>query len=249
MLPIVEFKNISLSYHSPTGETLAIDNLSFSVSKGEFISIVGPSGCGKSTLLSLIAGLLEPSSGELNINSNTNIGYMLQKDHLFEWRTIENNIYLGLEIQNKLTEDNKAYANYLLEQYGLGEFKHHLPSQLSGGMRQRAALIRTLAIRPEILLLDEPFSALDYQTRLYVSDEIGTIIKNEKKTAILVTHDISEAISLADKVVVLTKRPATLKNIHEINLSVKNKTPMKAREAPEFKDYFNSIWKELDVHV
>lgn len=194
MLPIVELKNINLSYHSPSGETTAITDLSFSVDKGEFISIVGPSGCGKSTLLSLIAGLLAPTSGELNINSNTNIGYMLQKDYLFEWRTIQSNVYLGLEIQNKLTEKNKAYVDKLLEQYGLGEFKNSLPSQLSGGMRQRAALIRTLSIRPEILLLDEPFSALDYQTRLFVSDEIGTIIRKEKKTAILVTHDISEVI-------------------------------------------------------
>ncbi len=249
MLPIVELKNIGLSYHSPSGETNAIDDLSFSVNKEEFISIVGPSGCGKSTLLSLIAGLMTPTRGTLHINSDTNIGYMLQKDYLFEWRTIESNVYLGLEIQNKLTEENKSYANYLLDSYGLGEFKHHLPSQLSGGMRQRAALIRTLATKPEILLLDEPFSALDYQTRLFVSDEIGTIIRKEKKTAILVTHDISEAISLADRVVVLTKRPATVKAIHEINLSIDEKTPMKAREAPEFKDYFNKIWKELDVHV
>lgn len=249
MLPMVELKNISLSYHSPSGETCAVKDLSFSVEKGEFLCIVGPSGCGKSTLLSLIAGLMKPTSGEIHVNSKANIGYMLQKDYLFEWRTIRSNAYLGLEIQNKLTEENKAFVDHLLDLYGLGDFKEHLPSQLSGGMRQRVALIRTLAVRPEILLLDEPFSALDYQTRLYVSDEIGTIIRKEKKTAILVSHDISEAISLADKVVVLTQRPATLKNIHEIKLSIEEKTPMKAREAPEFKDYFNKIWKELDVHV
>lgn len=205
--------------------------------------------CGKSTLLSIIAGLLEPSHGELSINTNANIGYMLQKDYLFEWRSIRANAYLGLEIQKKLTDENKAYVDSLLDQYGLGEFKNSLPSQLSGGMRQRVALIRTLAVKPEILLLDEPFSALDYQTRLFVSDEIGTIIRKEKKTAILVSHDISEAISLADRVIVLSKRPATVKSIHEINLSVEDRTPMKAREAPEFKDYFNMIWKELDVHV
>lgn len=249
MLPIVELKNINLSYHSPSGETSAIRDLSFSVEKGEFISIVGPSGCGKSTMLSLISGLLKQTSGEVNINSETNIGYMLQKDYLFEWRTIEKNACLGLEIQKKLTEENKKYVDYLLDLYGLGDFKTSLPSQLSGGMRQRVALIRTLATKPEILLLDEPFSALDYQTRLYVSDEIGTIIRKEKKTAILVSHDISEAISLADRVIVLSKRPATVKAVHTINLSVDERTPMKAREAKEFKDYFNTIWKELDVHV
>lgn len=249
MLPMVELDGISLSYHSPNGETQALDNISFQVNQGEFISIVGPSGCGKSTLLSLIAGLLPPSSGRLHINSQAGVGYMLQKDHLLEWRNIERNIFLGLEIQNKLTEENKAYALSLLEQYGLSAFRKHLPSELSGGMRQRVALIRTLALRPEILLLDEPFSALDYQTRLYIADEIGTIIRKEKKTAILVSHDISEAISLSDRVVVLTKRPATVKNIHEIKLSVTDRTPMKAREAPEFRDYFNAIWKELDVHV
>ena len=249
MLPIVEFKNVSLSYHSPLGETLAVNNLNFSVDKGEFIAIVGPSGCGKSTILSMLSGLLKPSNGDININSSSNIGYMLQKDHLLEWRTIKSNSLLGLEIQNKLTEENKKYVDELLDLYGLKDFKNSFPSELSGGMRQRAALIRTLAVRPEILLLDEPFSALDYQTRLYVSDEIGIIIRKEKKTAILVTHDISEAVSLADRVIVLTQRPATVKSIHEIKLTISQKTPMKSREAPEFKDYFNTIWKELDVRA
>lgn len=249
MLPIVEFKNVSLSYHSPLGETLAVNNLNFSVDKGEFIAIVGPSGCGKSTILSMLSGLLKPSNGDININSSSNIGYMLQKDHLLEWRTIKSNSLLGLEIQNKLTEENKKYVDELLDLYGLKDFKNSFPSELSGGMRQRAALIRTLAVRPEILLLDEPFSALDYQTRLYVSDEIGIIIRKEKKTAILVTHDISEAVSLADRVIVLTQRPATVKSIHEIKLTISQKTPMKSREAPEFKDYFNTIWKELDIRA
>lgn len=249
MLPMVELKNISLSYHSLTGETQAVSDLSFSVAPGEFVCIVGPSGCGKSSILSMLAGLMKPSNGSFSIHSKTNIGYMLQKDYLLEWRTIRSNACLGLEIQNKLTPENLANVDRMLELYGLGDFKNHLPSQLSGGMRQRAALIRTLAVKPEILLLDEPFSALDYQTRLYVSDEIGTIIRKEKKTAILVSHDISEAISLADRVIVLTRRPAMVKAIHKINLSVDDKTPMKAREAPEFKDYFNKIWKELDVHV
>lgn len=247
MGPIVSMEDISLRYHSISGETLAVSHLDLSVESGEFISVVGPSGCGKSTILSMLAGLLPPSAGDLKINGH--IGYMLQKDHLLHWRNIRNNALLGLEIQKKLTPENIEYVDFLLDQYGLSEFKDHYPWQLSGGMRQRVALIRTLAIKPDILLLDEPFSALDYQTRLSVSDEIGLIIRREQKTAILVTHDISEAISLADRVIVLTNRPATVKTIFPILLSVENYTPMKAREAPEFKDYFNAIWKELDVHV
>ena len=247
MNPIVNMQDVSLRYHSINGETLAVSHLNLTVENGEFISIVGPSGCGKSTILSLLAGLLQPSGGTLSINGT--IGYMLQKDHLLQWRSIRQNVLLGLEIQNKLTPDNIEYAESLLEQYGLGEFKDHYPWQLSGGMRQRAALIRTLAVKPDILLLDEPFSALDYQTRLSVSDEIGSIIRNTGKTAILVTHDISEAISLAERVIVLTKRPASVKKIFPIRLSLENPSPLQAREAPEFKDYFNAIWKELEVHV
>ena len=247
MGPIVSMQDVSLRYHSLSGETPAVSHLTFNVEPGEFISVVGPSGCGKSTILSMLAGQLTPSEGSISINGR--IGYMLQKDYLLHWRTIRSNASLGLEIQKNLTPENTAYIEELLDQYGLGEFKEHTPSQLSGGMRQRVALIRTLAVRPDILLLDEPFSALDYQTRLSVSDEIGTIIRKEKKTAILVTHDISEAISLSDRVIVLTKRPATVKCIFSIHLSIDEYTPMKAREDPEFKEYFNAIWKELDVHV
>ncbi|MGE5631691.1 MAG: ABC transporter ATP-binding protein [Caulobacteraceae bacterium] len=198
---VVEIKNVTMNYHTLDGETQAVKNLSLDVSKGEFASIVGPSGCGKSTLLSLIAGLIKPSSGNIYINSepvtgpSENVGYMPQRDHLFEWRTILRNTTLGLEIQNKLNKDTLKNAERLLSEYGLGDFKQYYPKQLSGGMRQRAALIRTLATNPEILLLDEPFSALDYQTRLAISEEIWLIIKKEKKTAILVTHDIAEAIS------------------------------------------------------
>lgn len=243
-----------MNYHEPDSETQAIKDISFSVYDGEFVSIIGPSGCGKSTLLSVISNLLRPSSGEVLIKgrpieeATASLGYMLQKDHLFEWRTILQNVTLGLEIQNKKTPENVTYVKELLNKYGLGEFMKYRPSQLSGGMRQRAALIRTLAIKPEILLLDEPFSALDYQTRLYVADEIATIIRQEKKTAILVTHDISEAVSISDRVIVLTKRPASIAKIYDIELTAENKSPMKAREAPEFRLYFNDIWKELDVH-
>lgn len=253
---VVELKNVTMSYHTLDGETQAIKNLSLDVRRGEFVSIVGPSGCGKSTLLSLISGLLKPSSGEIFIDNepvngpSNNVGYMPQRDHLFEWRTILKNTTLGLEIQNKLNKETLKNAERLLEEYGLGEFKYYYPKQLSGGMRQRAALIRTLAANPEILLLDEPFSALDYQTRLAISEEIWLIIKKERKTAILVTHDIAEAVSMSDRVIVLTQRPGEVKSEHHIALTTcECKTPIVCREAPEFRVYFNKIWKELDVHV
>ncbi|MBF8982753.1 ABC transporter ATP-binding protein [Lutibacter sp. B2] len=253
---IVEVKNISMNYHTLNGETTALKDLSFEVCKGEIISIVGPSGCGKSTALSIISGLIKPSSGHVMINDQSvegthkNIGYMFQKDHLFEWRNILDNVFIGLEIQKKLNKDTKLLAEKLLDMYGLAEFKNHYPTQLSGGMRQRVALIRTLAIEPELLLLDEPFSALDYQTRLAVADDIGSILKKEKKTAIMVTHDIAEAISMSDRVIVLSARPAVVKSIHTINLTLDcERTPLTSREAPEFRHYFNTIWKELDVHV
>lgn len=242
---VLKIDNISYSYHTITGETPAVKNISLTIEKGEFISIVGPSGCGKSTLLSLISGLIHPDSGTIEINGSNNIGYMFQKDNLFEWRTVYGNARLGLDIQHKATPKNLEYVNSLLTAYGLDNFKNSHPSQLSGGMRQRAALIRTLALEPDLLLLDEPFSALDYQTRLEVCDDIGTILKKEEKTAILVTHDLSEAISMGDRVVVLSHRPCTICDIIPINLSIENRTPLSSRNAPEFKDYFNIIWKEL----
>ena len=239
---VLELKNISHSYHNTEGETPALKDLSFFLKKGEFISIVGPSGCGKSTLLSLIAGLLVPESGTILINgkqlkeSTTNIGYMLQRDHLFEWRTIYNNVILGLEIQHMLTARTRRKAHQLLEQYGLESFANARPSELSGGMRQRAALIRTLVLEPDLLLLDDPFSALDYQTRLTVGP----------KTAILVTHDLSEAISLGDRVIVLSERPATVQQTIPLSFSLEEDTPLHRRNAPEFKTYFNLIWTELN---
>lgn len=253
MKPLLELDNVSYSYHSLTGETRALEHISLHVMPGEFISIVGPSGCGKSTLLSLISGLILPEEGSIHINgtesqSSTNIGYMLQKDHLFEWRTVYSNVLLGLEIQHKLTKENKEHVNQMLETYGLNNFVNSRPSELSGGMRQRAALIRTLALEPDLLLLDEPFSALDYQTRLSVCDDIATIIKKEGKTAILVTHDLSEAISVGNRVVILSKRPGTIQKIIPIKFSVPDCTPMQSRNEPEFHEYFNDIWKELNHH-
>jgi NitT/TauT family transport system ATP-binding protein len=244
-----------MMYHTSKAETPAIKNLNFEVTEGEFVSIVGPSGCGKSTLLSIISGLLKPSSGRVLLDNSeitypcSKIGYMLQKDHLFEWRTIMKNVTLGLEIQGKLNKESIDYVKDMLKKYGLYNFRNYYPHQLSGGMRQRVALIRTLAVRPDILLLDEPFAALDYQTRLAVSDEVYCIIKGEGKTAVMVTHDIAEAISVADRVIVLSKRPSELKNIYDIKLTVENRTPLRSREAPEFRYYFNKIWKELDIRV
>lgn len=250
---LLAINHLSYSYHNLAQETQALDDINFKVYDGEFLAIVGPSGCGKSTLLSLIAGLISPSAGKILINgkeakkAGKNIGYMLQKDHLLDWRTTFKNLTLGLEIQHKLSESSYLVINELLETYGLITFKDSKPSELSGGMRQRAALIRTLLLEPDILLLDEPFSALDYQTRLEVSDDIYGIIKKEQKTAILITHDISEAISMADRILVLSDRPATVKKEFQIHLTVPGeKTPFSARSAPEFKDYFNAIWKELN---
>lgn len=249
---LLEVKDINYAYHNMDGETKALEHISFSMKEGDFLAIVGPSGCGKSTLLHLIAGLLEPEKGLILLNgkylrgSATNTGYMLQKDELLEWRTVYHNVLLGLEIQHSMTARAKEKARELLDIYGLDQFASSRPSELSGGMRQRAALVRTLVLEPDLLLLDEPFSALDYQTRLNVGDDIGQIIRKEKKSAILVTHDLAEAISLADRVIVLTARPATILQTVPITFQEPDLTPLKRRGAPEFKSYFNLIWKELN---
>jgi NitT/TauT family transport system ATP-binding protein len=227
-----------------------------SVEPGEFISIVGPSGCGKSTLLSLISGMHKPTKGRVLIDgqevsgTSPKVGYMLQHDHLFEWRDILSNLMVGAEIRRLDRKKAEKKAVELMERYGLGGFAHHSPAQLSGGMRQRVALIRTLVTEPDILLLDEPFSSLDYQTRLTLADEIHKIIKDQGKTAILVTHDISEAISMADRVMVMSKRPSTISSVYPIQLDEgSDLSPWKKREAGRYKEYFNSIWRELEAHV
>ena len=244
---IFEIKNLSFSYHTLTGETKVLDNISFAVDYGEFVSIVGPSGCGKSTLLSLLSGMIEPEEGEIIFADETppKMGYMLQRDHLLDFRTIYQNTILGLEINKILTTENITYVNDLIKEYGLLEFKDKKPKELSGGMKQRVALIRTLALKPEILLLDEPFSALDFQTRLIVSKDISSIIRKEHKTAILITHDISEAIRLSDKVIVLCNRPATIKNQMDISLSEVNDSPLSYLEAPEYSSYFHKLWEDI----
>ena len=254
MKTILEVKNVSKKYQGKKEEILALENVNFTVGEGEFVSIIGPSGCGKSTLLSIIAGLESKSNGEIYIenekveNISSKIGYMLQRDCLLEWRTILSNAMFGLEVKGLNTKENKEYVEDLLKKYSLYDFKDKYPSELSGGMRQRAALIRTLAIKPKILLLDEAFSALDYHTRIMVTNDIYSILKKENITAIIVTHDISEAISMSDRVLVLSKRPGTIKDIHDIDFEIPNRNPLNCRESPKFSTYFNLLWRELGVN-
>jgi NitT/TauT family transport system ATP-binding protein len=252
----IELKDVCLSYFTLKQETEAIRDIQMSIEPGEFISIVGPSGCGKSTMLSLISGMHKPTKGRVLIDkqevsgTSPKVGYMLQHDHLFEWRDILSNLLVGAEIRRMDLKKAEKKAVELMERYGLGGFAHHSPAQLSGGMRQRVALIRTLVTEPDILLLDEPFSALDYQTRLTLADEIHKIIKDQGKTAILVTHDISEAISMADRVMVMSKRPSTISTVYDIQLDEgSDLSPWKKREAGRYKEYFNNIWRELEAHV
>lgn len=245
---ILKIQNLKKTYHDINSEINAIEDISLEIKDKEFISIVGPSGCGKSTLLSILSELEEKSDGEIIINNNLKVGYMLQKDSLFPWRTIYENCLIGLEINNNLNDNTKKRVLELLNTYGLKDFINKYPKSLSGGMKQRVALIRTLATNPDILLLDEPFSALDYQTRLALSDDLFKIIKNEGKTAIMVTHDIAEAISLSDRIVVLTKRPCKIKKIYDIKLTDKT-TPINNRKCNEFNYYYDKIWRDLDVHI
>lgn len=250
----IEVDEVSMTYQSPDGELEALRNVSLSVPEGAFISIVGPSGCGKSTLLSLLAGLEKPTSGSIRVagapvqGPSDKIGLMPQRDQLFEWRSIWKNVLLGPEVRHENTAQRQQMISSLLEQYALSSFDRKLPSQLSGGMRQRCALIRTLAVEPDILLLDEPFSALDYQTRLAVSSDIARIIRQQHKTAILVTHDIAEAIAMSDRILVMSHRPGTIKAVHDLD-SLRDVSAMDRRGTEEFQKLFNLIWEELDVNV
>lgn len=238
--------HLTKNYYNKNGEIQAIKDISFSLNNDEFIAIIGSSGCGKSTLLSILSGIEEKSSGEITYNKkNVKVGYMLQDDALFPWLTILNNALIGLDITKQKNEKNILYVKSLLKKYGLEKYLDKYPNQLSGGMRQRVALIRTLAIKPDILLLDEPFCSLDYMTRLSVSDDVYKIIKDQKIPTILVTHDLSEAISLADKVLILSKRPTVIKKIVEIKLTNKS-NPIKNRKAKEFADYYELLWRALD---
>ncbi len=250
MNEIVTLNNVDLIYQSVKHETQALKDINLTINEQEFISIVGPSGCGKTTILSLISGLIQPTNGEVKVMNKKPSpkddisGYMFQRDNLLPWRNIENNIYFGLELKRKKTKEKKDYAISLAEKYGLAEFLKKHPSELSGGMRQRVALIRTLALKPELLLLDEPFSALDYQTRLQLCDDVYDIIKKEKKTAILVTHDLMEAITMSDRIIVLSSRPGTIKAVHKTKFN-KNSTPFERRQMDECKILFDKIWQEI----
>ena len=250
MKKLLEFKDVKFFYQTKESEVCALDGVDFFLEEKSFTSLVGPSGCGKTTILSLIAGLLQPSSGEILLDdkkiekNDGRIGYMFQRDHLFEWRTIWQNIILGLEVQGLKKDAKKlALAEELLKKYDLYNFKDKKPRQLSGGMRQRVALIRTLVLEPSLLLLDEPFSALDFQTRLKVCDDVYDIIKSEQKTALLVTHDISEALSMSDKLIILTKRPARVKEVMELNFA--GETPLSKREDKDFGKNFELVWRNL----
>ncbi len=246
MKKLLELKELSKNYLTKKQVICALENVNLEVYENDFIALVGPSGCGKSTILSIIGNLQKESSGKIEFKEkNIRVGYMFQEDALFPWLTVFENCMLGLKIQKNTTEEHKKYVKNLLKKYGLSNFEKSYPKELSGGMRQRVALIRTLAIKPDILLLDEPFSALDYQTRIAVSDDVYKIIKEEKKTAIMVTHDLEEAVSVANKVIVLSKRPATIKNVYEIKIDEKI-LPSKRRKDEKFNDYHNEIWKDLD---
>jgi len=252
MCESLRLENITKIYQDDNGEIVAIKDFSYTFDKGHFVSIIGPSGCGKSTLLSIIGGLESQTSGTIYMDNSiltrkdNNIGYMLQKDYLLNYRTVFENVLLGVQIKKMKSRATFDYANELLEKYGLAEFKNKYPNQLSGGMRQRVALIRTLATKPDMLLLDEAFSALDYQTRLQVTEDVYQIIKAENKTTIMVTHDIPEAISMSDKVIVLTKRPSTIKADYEIYFNIRNRTPLTCRDDPKFSEFFDKIWKSLN---
>jgi NitT/TauT family transport system ATP-binding protein len=257
-LPKVELRQVGLRYFGLAGETEALKDVSLKIWPGEFVAIIGQSGCGKSTLLSLISGILQPTEGAVLVDGkpvtgpSRKVGHMLQQDYLFEWRTILGNAVLGAEIQGADMSRARWRAEQLLVRYGLGQFLHHLPRQLSGGMRQRVALARTMTTEPDVVLLDEPFSAIDSQTRLALAGEIATILRREGKTTILVTHDIGEAISLADRVIVLSRRPGQVKSEHAIRFAAcagARPAPLMARGAPEFNAYFNALWQELEVHV
>lgn len=240
----IRFNNVSKSFYSLKECTEVLKNINLEINKGKIIAIVGPSGCGKSTLLNLMCGLIKPDEGQVDVNGK--IGYMFQKDNLLPWRNVYKNITLGPEIKH-INIDEKE-IDEVLKKYGLYDFKYHYPSQLSGGMKQRVALIRTLILKPDILLLDEPFSSLDYQSKIIVQEDIYKIIKESKKTTILVTHDISEAISMADEIYILTNRPSTIKSKFDIDLEIdlETKTPLLARKSKKFQEYFSIIWKELD---
>ncbi len=243
MQELISLHHIKKSFYNDNGETEVIKDLSFSIYPNEVVTLLGPSGCGKSTVLNIISSLENQTSGSVNVYSK--VGYMFQKDNLFPWKTVYKNVLIGLEVCKKKTKENENYALKLLEKYGLSDFLYHYPEELSGGMRQRVALIRTLVLKPDLLLLDEPFSALDSQTRLLVQEDVKNILNEEKKSALIVSHDISEAIALSEKILVLNKRPLTLQKEYLLDFP-KDSLPSSRRKLPQFQTYFTAIFKELN---
>ncbi|GIN88187.1 putative ABC transporter ATP-binding protein YtlC [Heyndrickxia sporothermodurans] len=245
-------ENVHHSYFSPKTVTTALQNINFDLEEGEFISLVGPSGCGKTTMLSILSGLISPTEGKVQIDGqapnsrNSSIGYMLQQDYLFPWKTIEENILLGLKLQNQLTDNRISKTLELLKEIGLEGVEKQYPRQLSGGMRQRAALVRTLAINPKILLLDEPFSALDYQTKLKLEDLVFETLKSYRKTAVLVTHDIGEAISMSDRILLFAAKPGRLHKIFKVPEELRTIRPFDVRSKETYSILFQKVWKELE---
>lgn len=253
MLPVVELKNITHAYLGDREAMLAIEDLNLSVEQGEFISLVGPSGCGKTTVLSIIAGLLQPSRGEVLLSGrpvtgpSPEVGYMLQQDYLFPWRTIQDNALLGLELTGRLTGSSRAQSLQLLADMGLAGKEQAYPAQLSGGMRQRVALVRTLAANPGLLLLDEPFSALDYQIKLQLEDLVSETLRRRGTTAILVTHDLSEAIAVSSRVILLQRNPGRIRRVFEVPEAIRSTPPLYARDLPGFAELFHEVWKEMEL--
>ena len=241
---LLYIQNLSKTYHDLDGEVKALDHITFDLMDGEFLSIIGPSGCGKSTILSILCGMDKTYDGQITFKDNLKIGYMLQNDCLLEWKTIYENCLIGLKVQNNITDENKAYVRNLLEKYGLGDFLDKYPSSLSGGMRQRVALIRTLALKPDILLLDEPLSALDAKSRMEIGNDLYEIIKNEGKTAIMVTHDISEALSTSNRIILLSSRPGRIKNIYSFDFDGCN-SPDERRLHEKFPLYLDIVRRDF----
>lgn len=255
-MSILSAQNVSVIFNNGEAtEVEAIRNISFELAPGETLAIVGPSGCGKSTLFNVIAGLIQPTNGNIQVEGKNvdsaagHVGYMLQKDLLLPWRSVLDNILLGIEVRGKVTKIDKDRVLDLIRRYGLKGFENAKPSQLSGGMRQRVAFMRTLAINPSVILLDEPFSALDFQTRLILQAEVMAVIREHGKSIVLVTHDIGEAITMADRIIVLTNRPAEVKSMHTISLSMEERNPIKVRSSEKFNYYFERIWSDLGIHI
>ena len=246
-------RNVRKSFAGKAGEVRVLDDLSFSINERDFVSIIGPSGCGKTTIFNIIAGLIEPDSGSMHYRGEEieslrgRVGYMMQKDLLFPWRTVLGNVLLGLETRGVDRDEAEDKAREYLKGFGLAGFEHAYPKTLSGGMRQRVALIRTLIMDPDILLLDEPFSALDYQTRLYLEGVLKDAVETYNKTVILVTHDIDEAVALSKRVIVLSGRPARVKIVHDIDISATS--PIAARSDAKFSGYFHALCAELDIQT